>query len=198
MTYDNINPDHYKGGRKFEPIEVIEDWGLDYHLGNALKYISRSGRKPNEDPREGLNKAIWYLERKIDKYAEQKAAEEGVDLYGEVLDYYGQTQDEAEAWPEVPYMIGGDDPDWVDFWEDDTYDLHVTDTSVFLEKKNDGLVGAEGKDLLSWDADDSYMLEGKDLSKFEDGEVVRTFLRRGMMFGVKKDGSTVILDDSAY
>ena len=62
---DMINPSHYRGDRKFEPIAVIEDWGLNYRLGNALKYISRNGRKPGEDPREGLRKAIWYLERQI-------------------------------------------------------------------------------------------------------------------------------------
>ena len=62
---DMINPLHYRGDRKFEPIEVIEDWGLNYRLGNALKYIARNGRKPGEDPREGLKKAIWYLEREI-------------------------------------------------------------------------------------------------------------------------------------
>jgi len=67
MTYDAINPNHYKGDRQFEPIEVIEDWGLNYHLGNALKYIARHGRKPGEDPREGLSKAIWYLERLQDQ-----------------------------------------------------------------------------------------------------------------------------------
>lgn len=62
---DMINPSHYRGDRKFEPIEVIEDWDLNYRLGNALKYISRNGRKPGEDPIEGLRKAIWYLEREI-------------------------------------------------------------------------------------------------------------------------------------
>lgn len=64
MTFDAINPDHYKGGRSIEPIEVIEDWQLDYHLASALKYIARNGRKPTEDPIEGLDKAIWYLKRK--------------------------------------------------------------------------------------------------------------------------------------
>ena len=29
---DMINPDHYKGDRKFEPIDVIEDWGLNLSL----------------------------------------------------------------------------------------------------------------------------------------------------------------------
>jgi len=40
-TNDNINhPSHYTFG-KIEPIDVIEDWGLPYHLGNTVKYIAR-------------------------------------------------------------------------------------------------------------------------------------------------------------
>lgn len=63
--HDSISyPSHYVEGRSIEPIEVIEDWGLGFHLGNALKYIARSGRK--NDGVEDLQKAVWYLERRID------------------------------------------------------------------------------------------------------------------------------------
>ena len=57
------HPAHYTEGRRFEPIDVIEDWELGFHLGNALKYISRAGRKG--DAREDLEKAVWYLNREI-------------------------------------------------------------------------------------------------------------------------------------
>ena len=61
---DNVNhPSHYAEGRKYEPIDVIEDWELDFCLGNAVKYISRAGRKSDE--LEDLKKARWYLDRKI-------------------------------------------------------------------------------------------------------------------------------------
>lgn len=59
------HPDHYAKGRKFEPIDVIEDWELGFCLGNAVKYISRAGRK--EDTVNDLEKAKWYLEREIKK-----------------------------------------------------------------------------------------------------------------------------------
>jgi predicted DNA-binding transcriptional regulator AlpA len=60
------NPPHYTEGREIEPISVIEDWQLEYHLGQALKYISRAGRKKgNNSLSQDLNKAIWYLERRI-------------------------------------------------------------------------------------------------------------------------------------
>lgn len=59
---DMINsPEHYAKGRKFEPIDVIEDWELGFHLGNVLKYISRVGRKG--DTEENIKKAIYYLNR---------------------------------------------------------------------------------------------------------------------------------------
>jgi len=58
---DMINhPSHYTHGR-FETWEVIEDWGLGYHLGNALKYISRAEHKG--DAVEDIKKAKKYLER---------------------------------------------------------------------------------------------------------------------------------------
>ena len=56
-------PSHYAEGRKYEPIDVIEDWGLGMHLGNATKYISRAGRKGEEV--EDLKKARWYIDRRI-------------------------------------------------------------------------------------------------------------------------------------
>lgn len=62
--FDAVNrPSHYAEGRKYEPIDVIEDWGLGMHLGNATKYISRAGRKGEEV--EDLKKARWYIDRRI-------------------------------------------------------------------------------------------------------------------------------------
>ena len=37
------------------------------------------------------------------------------------------------------------------------------------------------------------ILAKKDLNQFEDDEIVSSFERRGMIIGVKKDGSTCIL-----
>ena len=61
---DPVNhPRHYMGN-KFEVIEIIEDFNLDFKLANAIKYILRCGKKGS--PVEDLRKAIWYLQRKID------------------------------------------------------------------------------------------------------------------------------------
>lgn len=59
---DPINPKHYAFG-KIAPIEVIEDWRLDFHLGNAIKYIARAPHK--EAMKQDLQKAVWYLQRAI-------------------------------------------------------------------------------------------------------------------------------------
>jgi hypothetical protein len=61
------NPLHYGGAdNPYEAIKVIESWGLDFHLGNTVKYISRAGLKNREKELEDLEKASWYLQRKID------------------------------------------------------------------------------------------------------------------------------------
>ena len=60
---DPVNhPSHYTQGR-YEVIDVIEDWKLGFHEGNAVKYIGRAKHKGNE--LQDLEKAVWYLNRKI-------------------------------------------------------------------------------------------------------------------------------------
>jgi len=57
------HPAHYGGDTVYEAIKVIEAWGLTFHLGNALKYICRAGKKTERI--EDLQKARWYIEREI-------------------------------------------------------------------------------------------------------------------------------------
>ena len=63
------HPAHYGNGEQdpYEAIKVIEAWQLDFHLGNVIKYISRAGKKDPEKLLEDLEKAKWYLDRKISK-----------------------------------------------------------------------------------------------------------------------------------
>ena len=60
------NPSHYKDGG-IETIDYIEAKRLGYHLGNAVKYISRAGKKGTNQGLEDLKKAQWYLNRAIEK-----------------------------------------------------------------------------------------------------------------------------------
>ena len=65
VTNDNVNhPAHYKTGG-IETIDFIEAKGLNYHLGNVVKYVTRADHKG--DRLENLKKAQWYLNREIDK-----------------------------------------------------------------------------------------------------------------------------------
>lgn len=57
------HPSHYSRYTP-EPIEVIEGWGLNFHLGNVLKYIVRASHKGTEI--RDLEKAAWYLARWIE------------------------------------------------------------------------------------------------------------------------------------
>ena len=77
MDQDNQNmvnhPKHYNYG-KYEVIDVIEDWNLGFHLGNAIKYIARSGKKNKGN--EDLEKAIWYIKRYISIKSDGKEDDE--------------------------------------------------------------------------------------------------------------------------
>lgn len=62
------HPPHYGGEQdQFEAIKVIEAWQLDFHLGNVIKYISRAGKKDPDKLLQDLEKAKWYLDRKIEQ-----------------------------------------------------------------------------------------------------------------------------------
>lgn len=62
---DLVNdPPHYKHGG-IETIDYIEAKELNFHLGNAVKYISRANHKGT--PLQDIRKAIWYLERELDR-----------------------------------------------------------------------------------------------------------------------------------
>ena len=64
---DVVNhPSYYTDG-KIEVISFIEDKCLNFHRGNAVKYIARAGKKDPEKEVEDLEKAKWYLEREIER-----------------------------------------------------------------------------------------------------------------------------------
>lgn len=78
LEYDPVShPKHYTSG-KYEVIDIIEDQlGMDglrnFCLGNAIKYICRSGKKYEAKTLEDLEKASWYLNH----YIERMKAENG-------------------------------------------------------------------------------------------------------------------------
>lgn len=79
---DNVfHPAHYTSG-KIEVIDFIEDQKLNFHLGNALKYICRAGKKNKNKMIEDLMKAVWYLNRQIDNL---EKANNGADTDGDLI-----------------------------------------------------------------------------------------------------------------
>ena len=65
VKVDLVNsPSHYQGN-KFEVIDIIDDFGLSFNTGNAIKYILRADKKGNQ--KQDLLKAIWYLEHELNK-----------------------------------------------------------------------------------------------------------------------------------
>lgn len=64
---DSVNhPAHYTDG-KIEVIDYIEDKNFNFNLGNAVKYISRAGKKDKTKEVEDLEKASFYINREISR-----------------------------------------------------------------------------------------------------------------------------------
>ena len=62
---DLVNHPHHYGGKDnpYETIKVIENWKLNFNLGNAIKYLARADHKENK--LQDLEKAKWYIQREI-------------------------------------------------------------------------------------------------------------------------------------
>lgn len=74
--YTIKHPPHYISGRKYEPKDVIRDWGLNFNLGSAVKYISRAGRKGSAI--EDLMKAQEFLQFEIDALKQEQEKTEDI------------------------------------------------------------------------------------------------------------------------
>ena len=185
MTKDNVNhPSHYTEGRAFEVIDILEDWakrapdpvkgGLYW---NSTKYLGRLWDK--ENPLQDAKKARWYLDRLINKLEEEEA-------------------------PVSPYAV--------------TYEDVLEDYAACAVRGEDlvaeyGVQDVDDQPLAHWDSDDDYMWDptlgpvelseeeiqeirdNKDLDQFFDDEIISIVERRGLIIGVKRDGSTCLLND---
>ncbi len=67
LKSDAVNhPKHYNDHPSgIECITIVE--GFNFNVGNAVKYLWRSGLKPSADHIEDLKKAIWYINREIQR-----------------------------------------------------------------------------------------------------------------------------------
>lgn len=58
--------DYGKDFRKYAMSDFnMTSLQMDFHIGNAYKYIARAGKKGVDKEIQDLQKAIWYIERKI-------------------------------------------------------------------------------------------------------------------------------------
>jgi hypothetical protein len=60
------HPPYYNKG-KIEVIDFIEDQGFNFNLGSVVKYISRAGEKNKDTYVQDLQKAVWFLNREIER-----------------------------------------------------------------------------------------------------------------------------------
>ena len=66
------HPSHYHAASGLEVIDVIEAWELNFNRGNALKYLARAGHKDPTTERQDLEKALWYIERELERLGPQR------------------------------------------------------------------------------------------------------------------------------
>ena len=71
------HPSHYNMG-KYEVIDVINDWNLNFQKGNAVKYIARAGHKDPSKEIEDLEKALFYINYEVNRLKSLKGKEENV------------------------------------------------------------------------------------------------------------------------
>ena len=89
---DAVNhPSHYTDG-KIEVISFIEDKNLNFHRGNAVKYIARAGKKDPGKEVEDLRKAVWYLNREIKRLTGENP---NAALISEVIEQVERAVDKA-------------------------------------------------------------------------------------------------------
>lgn len=102
MSFNKIDhPDHYQANT-IEVIEIIEEFNLNFSLGNVIKYVLRAGAKPGEGVLEDLRKGHWYLSREIERLAEEEREAAREEAQYKALDL----QDAANARPHVDAGFG--------------------------------------------------------------------------------------------
>lgn len=62
-----IDPGYYIGS-DFQVIDVIEQFKLNHHEANIIKYVVRNRHKNPDNPVQDLKKARWYIDRLINQY----------------------------------------------------------------------------------------------------------------------------------
>ena len=76
MAKTTTGPSYYQRG-SIQVWDFIRDQGLNFHLGNAIKYICRYGHKGNyDDQLSDLKKAIHYLNDELNNLERSRNRED--------------------------------------------------------------------------------------------------------------------------
>ena len=59
------HPSHYNQYKGIEIIQLTEQ--MNFNRGNAVKYIARAGYKHDSNEILDLQKAVWYINREIER-----------------------------------------------------------------------------------------------------------------------------------
>ena len=78
------HPPHYTRG-SIEVWDFVRDQQLNYHRGNAIKYICRAGFKDPSKEMEDIKKAIHYLENELSHLVSQQPVGAGDSIPYSVL-----------------------------------------------------------------------------------------------------------------
>lgn len=108
-------PDHYCKGRMYQTWEVAHDWGMDKdaYMFNALKYLSRAGRKSyagmtmEQSMYMDLRKADAYIRRKLDLMDMEGGAREETGCRNAPDMTMGEVIDTLKAHPERRFARKG-------------------------------------------------------------------------------------------
>lgn len=93
MSEDVVNhPSHYTRFKGIEVIQLTEQ--LNFCKGNAVKYIARAGAKDVSKEVEDLKKAIWYIEREIQRIQGEEQEPAKPYVFQQHPSFMGKTFDE--------------------------------------------------------------------------------------------------------
>lgn len=82
MASSDIGPTYYRRG-VIQVWDFIRDQGLNFHLGNAIKYICRAGFKDSAE--QDLEKAIHYLTNELDHLRSLRSLQrQGKEIQGQL------------------------------------------------------------------------------------------------------------------
>lgn len=79
QQHDTVNHPSWYADGKIEMWDFIEDKNLNFHRGNAVKYIARAGKKDPTKEKEDILKAIQYLQRDVQRLDAEAAAKAAKD-----------------------------------------------------------------------------------------------------------------------